>query len=261
EGVLMLVDTHCHLEMLGNEQEVGEIIQRARDAGLTFMVTIGTDYLSSEKACEFAGQYSDVFATAGVHPHEVKTVTSNIFKKFEDLIQHHPKIKGIGETGLDFYYDHSPRDIQRSAFIDHIRLAKKSGLPLIIHSRNAPEETIEILRNEKAEEVGGIIHCFTENMEMALAAIELNFLISFSGIITFKNSSALREVVAQLPLDKILIETDSPFLTPAPFRGKKNEPMRVKQVAEKIAEIKNISLEKVMSFTTNNAKKIYGISN
>ena len=256
----MLVDTHCHLDMLGDGQEVEAIILRAREASLIFMVTIGTDFASSEKSCELTRQYSDVFATVGIHPHEVKTIGSEIFDQFRDLIDGYPKVRGIGETGLDFYYDHSPRETQKAAFVDHIRLAQERALPLVIHSRNAPKETIDILKKEKAEKVGGIIHCFTENLEMALAAIELNFLISFSGIITFNNSSSLREVVSQIPLDKILIETDSPFLSPVPFRGKKNEPMRVMHVAEKIAEIKKVPLEKIMSQTTENAKKIYGLT-
>ncbi|MBI1818957.1 MAG: TatD family hydrolase [Nitrospirae bacterium] len=255
----MLTDTHCHLDMLGNPKEVEEIIARARETGLVLMVTIGTDLPSSQKAGDYALNYPDVYATAGMHPHEVKTVTPEIFDPFRELIRKNSKIRGIGETGLDFYYDHSPREAQRSFFAGHIQLAKETGLPLIVHSRNAAEETIEILKKENAAEAGGIIHCFTENLEMARKAIEMNFMISFSGIITFKNSTDLQEAAAQIPLDKILIETDAPFLSPAPYRGKKNEPMYVKKVAEKIAEIKKIPLEEVEWVTTQNAKKIYGI--
>jgi TatD DNase family protein len=255
----MLSDTHCHLEMLGDPKEVEEIIARARETGLVLMVTIGTDLPSSQKASDYAQNYPDVYATVGMHPHEVKTVTPEIFDQFRELIRKNSKIRGIGETGLDFYYDHSPREAQRSSFAGHIQLAKETGLPVIVHSRNAAEETIEILKKENAAEAGGIIHCFTENLDMARKAIEMNFMISFSGIITFKNSTDLQEAAAQIPLDKILIETDAPFLSPIPFRGKKNEPMRVKQVAEKIAEIKKIPLEEVEWVTTQNAKKIYGI--
>ncbi len=255
----MLTDTHCHLDMLGEPKEVEAIIARARETGLVLMVTIGTDLASSQKASDYALNYPDVYATVGMHPHEVKTATPEIFDQFKELIRKNSKIKGIGETGLDFYYDHSPRETQRSCFASHIQLAKETGLPLIVHSRNAAEETIEILKIENAVETGGIIHCFTENLDMARKAIAMNFMISFSGIITFKNSTELQEAAAQIPLDKILIETDAPFLSPIPFRGKKNEPMRVKQVAEKIAEIKNIPLEEVERVTTQNAKTIYGI--
>ncbi len=255
----MLSDTHCHLEMLGDPKEVEEIIARARETGLVLMVTIGTDLPSSQKASEYAQTYPEVYATVGMHPHEVKTATPEIFDQFRELIRSNSKIRGIGETGLDFYYDHSPRETQRSYFAGHIQLAKETGLPVIVHSRNAAEETIEILKKENAAEAGGIIHCFTENLDMARKAIEMNFMISFSGIITFKTSTDLQETAAQIPLDKILIETDAPFLSPIPFRGKKNEPMRVKQVAEKIAEIKKIPLEEVEWVTTQNAKKIYGI--
>lgn len=255
----MLTDTHCHLDMLGEPKEVEEIIARARETGLVLMVTIGTDLPSSQKASDYTLNYPDVYATVGMHPHEVKTVTPEIFDQFRELIRKNSKIRGIGETGLDFYYDHSPRETQRSYFAGHIQLAKETGLPLIVHSRNAAEETIEILKKENAAEAGGIIHCFTENLDMARKAIEMNFMISFSGIITFKTSTDLQEAAAQIPLDNILIETDAPFLSPIPFRGKKNEPMRVKQVAEKIAEIKKIPLEEVERVTTQNAKKIYGI--
>jgi TatD DNase family protein len=259
KGRIMLTDTHCHLDMLGEPKEVEEIIARARETGLVLMVTIGTDLPSSQKASDYTLNYPDVYATVGMHPHEVKTVTPEIFDQFRELIRKNSKIRGIGETGLDFYYDHSPRETQRSYFAGHIQLAKETGLPLIVHSRNAAEETIEILKKENAAEAGGIIHCFTENLDMARKAIEMNFMISFSGIITFKTSTDLQEAAAQIPLDNILIETDAPFLSPIPFRGKKNEPMRVKQVAEKIAEIKKIPLEEVERVTTQNAKKIYGI--
>ncbi|MBI1824618.1 MAG: TatD family hydrolase [Nitrospirae bacterium] len=253
-------DTHCHLEMLGNEGEIKGKIARAREAGLGLMVSIGTDLASSQEAGEFARAYPEVYATIGVHPHEAKLATDDTLEQFMEMIRNNTKIRGIGETGLDFYYDHSPRDIQTASFIGHIELAKKTGLPLVVHSRNAPKETIEVLKEHDAGKTGGIIHCFSENLEMARGAIELGFLISFSGIITFKTAGELQKVILDVPLDRILIETDSPFLSPVPYRGKKNEPAYVIKVAEKIAEIKSISLEEVASATTQNAKKIYGLT-
>lgn len=256
----MLTDTHCHLEMLGNEAEVDGIIKRAKEAGIGMIVTIGTDLASSQRASNFARAYPEVFATVGIHPHDAKLATSETFDQFLDLIRQNRKIRGIGETGLDFYYDHSPREIQKKAFADHIELARETGLPVVVHSRNAAKETIEALKESGADKVGGIIHCFSENMEMAKEAIHLNFLISFSGIITFKNAGELQKVVAEIPLDKILIETDSPFLTPVPYRGKKNEPCYVLKVAEKIAEIKNVSLDEVIASSSENGRKIFGIT-
>jgi TatD DNase family protein len=256
----MLSDTHCHLEMLGTEEEIQEKIARAKAGGVELIVTIGTDLASSRVASDYAKNHHEVYATVGVHPHEAKLATEDTLEQFLEMIRHNQKIRGIGETGLDFYYDHSPRDIQISSFKGHIELARKTDLPLVVHSRNAPKETLAVLKENQADQIGGIIHCFSENLEMARGAIELNFLISFSGIITFKTAGELQRVVGEIPLEHMLIETDSPFLSPAPYRGKKNEPAYVMKVAEKIAEIKKIPLEEVTRVTTCNAKRIYGIT-
>ncbi|HXN07710.1 MAG TPA: TatD family hydrolase [Nitrospiria bacterium] len=256
----MLIDTHCHIEMLGNEIERTEAIKRAREAGVAAMVSIGTDLSSSETASKLAMDHPDIFATVGVHPHDAKTAGPEVYDRFRELIRTNPRIRGIGETGLDYYYDHSPREIQRKVFAEHISLAKETELPLVIHSRNAPEETLEILLKEEAWSAMGIFHCFSETEEVALKAMDLGFYISFSGIITFKKAEALQAVVSKVPLERILVETDAPFLSPVPFRGKKNEPAFVRLVAEKIAEIKNIPLEEVMAQTSRNARIIFGIS-
>jgi TatD DNase family protein len=256
----MLSDTHCHLEMLGDDPEIGKLITNAREEGLSLIVTIGTDPDSSRRASALSKVYPDVWATVGIHPHESGMATPEAMETFRQLIRENPRIRGIGETGLDYHYDHAPRETQKSSFVRHIALAREVRLPLVVHSRNAAPDTLELLKKEGASEVGGILHCFSENWEMAEALLGLNFMISFSGIITFKNAAALREVVSRVPLDRILIETDAPYLAPAPYRGKRNEPGFVKKVAEKISEIRNLPLSEVISATTRNAREIYRVT-
>lgn len=252
----MLIDSHAHLEMPDFNRDLKEVIKRARDSGIEYIFTVGTERKDWQKAIKIAETYPFVFAILGVHPHNAKEIDDETYSELRNLCKN-SKVKAYGEIGLDFYRNLSPREIQIKRFVEQIKLAKELGLPIVIHDRDAHEETIEILRSEKANVFGGIIHCFSGDYEMAKQCIEMNFYISIPGSITFKNASGLVEVVKKIPLESILIETDSPFLTPEPFRGKRNEPSYVRFVAQKISEIKNVSFEKVAEATSNNALKIF----
>jgi TatD DNase family protein len=192
---------------------------------------------SSQAAVQLAGQTGNIFATVGVHPHEAREIQPDWYPQLRRLAEH-PKVVAFGEIGLDFHYDHSPRDIQCRRFREQIQLAREIGLPLVIHTREANEQTLEILHEENAREIGGVFHCFSGDFRLAQEALHLGFYISFSGIITFRNAEPLREIARAIPDDRLLIETDAPYLTPVPFRGKRNESANVKLVAEQLAAIK-----------------------
>jgi TatD DNase family protein len=252
----MLIDTHTHLHdpQFDTDREV--VIQRARQDGVDLMITIGTDLETSRQAVELTERYDFVFATVGVHPHEVKTIQGHSYQVLEQLAQH-PKVVAYGEVGLDFYYMHSPKDLQQRHFREQIRLARRLGLPLVIHTRQAPETTLTILQEEKADEVGGVFHCYTGDLSTAQAALSLNFFISFSGILTFQKALNLQEVARQIPEDSLLVETDCPYLAPIPHRGKRNEPSYVRHVAEKLAQLKVLSYEDLAQITSQNTRKLF----
>jgi len=249
----MLIDTHAHLEML---EDIPQVIERARDTGIERIVAVSSDLISSNKTVEIAEDFPMVFTAVGIHPHEASSFDEEVLSQIEDLCNEQ-KVVAIGETGLDYHYMHSPRDIQINSFRRHIELAKKLDLPLIIHVREAHDDVLKMLKEEAAWETMGVIHSFTGDYETARKYIDEGFYISFSGILTFKNAEDIRQAARKIPIERILIETDSPYLAPIPFRGKRNEPSYVKYVAEKIAELRGLSSEKIEEETTTNAKNLF----
>lgn len=257
-----LVDSHCHIDGEAFDADRDEVVQRARDAGVVAMLNVGTGDPHSDdfrKAVAVAELYGNVYSSVGVHPHDAKLYDDKAEAHLTDLVRSSNKVIAWGEIGLDYYYDHSPRDVQREVFRRQIRVAKTLNLPILIHSRDADDDTVEVLREEcgptnsdKGVRVPGIMHCFGGTPEMAMALLPLGFLISFAGNVTFKKAENLREAARIVPLDKLLIETDCPFLTPIPFRGKRNEPAYVEHTARFLAEFYGITLEALADQTTRN---------
>lgn len=254
----MLFDTHAHLNAEQFESDLSEVIERAQKEGVGSMVIVGFDRPTINRAMELVNQYDFMYACVGWHPVDAIDMTDEDLVWIEEL-SNHPKVVAIGEMGLDYHWDKSPKEVQKDVFRKQIRLAKKVNLPIVIHNREATADIVEILREEGAEEVGGIMHCFSGSVEVAKECLQMNFYISLGGPVTFKNAKKPKEVAEAVPLDKLLIETDCPYLAPHPYRGKRNEPSYVKLVAEQIAEIKGVSYEEVALKTTANAKKIFGI--
>jgi TatD DNase family protein len=255
----MLFDTHVHLNADQYKEDLEEVIDRALTEGISRMVVVGFDRPTIEKAMELVEKYDFLYASVGWHPVDAIDMKDEDLLWIEELASH-PKVVAIGEMGLDYHWDKSPKDIQKEVFRKQIQLAKKVKLPIVIHNRDATADIVQILKEEHAEDVGGIMHCFSGSTEVAKECVDMNFYISLGGPVTFKNAKKPKEVAEAIPLDKLLIETDCPYLTPHPFRGKRNEPSYVKLVAEEIAEIKGISLEEVAEVTTANAKKLFGIN-
>lgn len=255
---MLLIDTHAHLDSSRFNKDRAEVIKNARDTGVSYIVNIGADLKSSRYSVKLAREYPFIFATVGIHPHDAIGLDANVLAELEKLAGEE-KVVAIGEIGLDYYYDHSPRDIQRAAFIDQLVLAKKLNLPIVVHSREAEEDTMNILKEHYRQGGTGILHCFSGSLKMAREALELGFYLAFGGIVTFKNAGGLLEVLEELPLDRILLETDCPYLSPVPYRGKRNEPAYLPYVAEKIGEIKGVSLEEVAEITTANAIRVYNL--
>jgi TatD DNase family protein len=248
----MLVDSHCHLDFPDFEGEVDGVVERARRAGVGLMLTVGTTLKRFERVLEIAERHDCVFCSLGVHPHEADIEGEVALDRLIDLANH-PKVVGIGETGLDFHYGHSSREGQEASFRTHIAAARETGLPLILHTRDADEDTLRILREERKNGAyRGVFHCFGGSRELANAAIDLGFHISFSGILTFKKANAVREVARRLPVERLLVETDSPYLAPVPYRGRRNEPALVTHVAAVAAEMKEIEPEAFAAQTTKN---------
>ncbi|MDP4161534.1 MAG: TatD family hydrolase [Bacillota bacterium] len=255
----MLFDTHVHLNAEQYSEDLEEVIERAKSEGVSEMVVVGFDRPTIERAMELTEAYDFIYACIGWHPVDAIDMTDQDLLWIEELSAH-PKVVAIGEMGLDYYWDKSPKEVQKEVFRRQIRLAKKVKLPIVIHNRDATADIVQILKEEKAEEVGGIMHCFSGSVEIAKECVKMNFFISLGGPVTFKNAKAPKEVAAEIPLEKLLIETDCPYLTPHPHRGKRNEPAFVKLVAEQIAEIKGLTLENVAEATTKNAEKLFGIN-
>ena len=243
------------------ESDVSSVIQRATEAGVSHLITIGTDIEDSRKAIAIAEGHDYIYAAVGIHPHDVKDIADieDISETINKLASN-KKVVALGETGLDYHYMHSPAKLQQEHFRLEINVAKSMGLPVIVHSREAKEDTLQILKEENIGTTGGVLHCFSGDMEMAEKAMEMGLYISFSGVITFKNARNILDIVKAVPLSRILIETDAPFLTPVPHRGKRNEPAFVRLVAEKIAELKGISLEELGSAVMSNASKLFKIT-
>ena len=251
----MLIDTHCHLEMEPYDQDRPEVVRRAMDGGIYRILTIGTNLEFSRKAADIADEYPAVFAAVGIHPHDAQGVDDQTYSQIRELAQR-SKVIAYGEIGLDFYKMYSPKEDQRREFIRQLRVARELDLPLIIHDRDAHDETLEILEGEGGL-FRGVFHCFAGNEQMADQLIALGFHISFTGSITFGDKMKAHRVIRACPADRLLIETDAPFLTPAPHRGKRNEPLGVRRVAEKIAEIKGLSFEDAAWITTDNAYRLF----
>jgi TatD DNase family protein len=256
----MLIDSHAHIQGKEYADEREAIIARACQAGVEKIIAVGGagDMTSNAEAVALAESFPNIYATVGMHPHDAKDVGAKDLAKLKELAAH-PKVVAVGETGLDYYYSHSPHDVQRRVFGQFIQMARETDLPIVVHERDAAQEAAELLRSEGSGKLRGVIHCFTGNYEAACAYLDLGFYLSFTGIITFKNAEPLREVVQKVPLERMLVETDSPFLTPAPHRGKRNEPAYVRFVAGTIAEIKGITLEKVAQVTTKNVQNLFKI--
>lgn len=251
----MLIDSHCHLEY---DSFTGDpVVQRAREAGVGICVTIGTKLSTFPKTLAVAEQYDNVWCSVGVHPHDAATEP---LTDAAALVEHtkHPKVVGIGETGLDYYYDHSPRAEQATNFLVHIDAAQETGLPLIIHTRDAEDDTIAILEEKmKKAPFTGVLHCFTGSAKLAEAGVAMGLFVSASGIITFKNSEPLRAVFRNVPMDRLLVETDAPYLAPIPHRGKRNEPSFVVHTAAALAAIKGVSPEEIAAVTTENFRRLF----
>lgn len=255
----MYFDSHAHLDDEKFNEDRKELILQAREKGVDLILNPGSDLPSSKAAAALAQQYDFFYAAVGVHPHEAKDVTEETYEELEKL-SNCPKVVAIGEIGLDYHYDYSPRDVQKEIFKRQMRLASDLNLPIIIHNREAHGDTYEILEQYFNPKKGGVMHSYSGSVEMAKKFIDMGLYLSVSGPVTFKNAKKNVEVVREIPLEHLLIETDSPYLTPVPYRGKKNHPAMVQYVAKKIAEIKGISLEEVAERTKENAKMLFRIS-
>jgi TatD DNase family protein len=251
----MLTDTHTHLNHALFDEDREEVIARALENGVTRIVNIGFNRETIPTSIELAEKHDFIYSSVGWHPQDAKDMTEGDLEWIENLCSH-DKVVAIGEIGLDYHWDTSPKDLQQRVFREQIRLARKVGLPILIHNREAHLDVLAILKEEKAAEVGGIMHCFSGSWETAKQCLDMNFHISFGGPVTFKNAKQPKEVLARVPMDRLLLETDAPYLTPHPFRGKRNETGYVRLVAEAAAEIKGVSLEEIASITTENAIKL-----
>ena len=253
----MLVDSHCHLDYLAADNDLEEVVGRARRAGVGRMITICTKLSEFDEVEAIAARFEDVYCSVGVHPHEAAEEGQRDAGRLIELAGR-PKVVGIGETGLDYYYEHSPRARQRESFIAHIEAARETGLPLIVHARDADDDTVEVLQSEARKGAfPGVIHCFTAGPALAEAALDIGFYISVAGIVTFRSAEALRQTVASVPLDRLLVETDSPYLAPVPKRGKKNEPAFVVHTAEALAEARGLAPADFAAATSENFFRLF----
>ena len=252
----MLIDTHVHLNADQYDEDLQEVIDRALEEGIDRMFVVGFDTNTIERTMKLIDQYDFIYGIIGWHPVDAIDCTEERLQWIEELSKH-PKIIGIGEMGLDYHWDKSPKDIQKDVFRKQIALAKRVQLPIIIHNREATQDCVDILKEENASEVGGIMHSFSGSNEIADEILKMNFYISLGGPVTFKNAKQPKEVAQHVPLDRLLVETDAPYLSPHPYRGKRNEPARVKLVAEQIAELRGISYEEVCKATTENAERLF----
>lgn len=254
----MLFDSHAHIDakQFDNDREL--VIKRARLNDVSYIMNPGADFESSVRAVELAENNDFIYAAVGIHPHDASTMDESMLELLRAM-SGKEKVKAIGEIGLDYYRDISPRDIQRKWFVEQIRLAKSLKMPVIIHDRDANEDVLKILKEEHAFETGVLMHCFSGSAELARQYVKLGAFISVAGPITYKNARKTIEVVETVPIDKLMIETDCPYLTPEPYRGKRNEPMYVKHVCQKMADIKGVSYEEFAAYTCQNAKNFFGI--
>ncbi len=255
---LMLIDSHAHIQFEDFQDDIPGVLKRAKDAGVGCMINVGTGVESSRQVVDLASKNPNLFAAVGIHPHDVGGMTDEDLQSIKEIARDE-KVVAIGEVGLDFHYEHSPREVQLTRLRDFVRLAHEVKLPLIIHCRDAFEDCFKILDEEDGWKRGGVFHCYTGDLETAKKILKKGFYVSFSGIVTFKKSTELQNVARNLPRDRFLIETDCPFLTPEPYRGKKNEPAYVRLVAQKMAELKNVSLGDIERISARNTKELFGL--
>ncbi|MFC4303340.1 TatD family hydrolase [Cohnella boryungensis] len=256
----MLIDTHAHLDSPKFDNDREEVIARALEAGIDTIVNIGFNRETIPSTMALAEKYPYIFAAVGWHPTDAVDMRLEEDLAWIERLCSHPKVVAIGEIGLDYYWDTSPKEIQHTVFREQIRLARKLNKPIVIHNRDAHEDVVRLLKEEKAEEVGGIMHCFSGSWETAKKCLDMNFYISFGGPVTFKNARVPKEVLERVPLDRILLETDAPYLAPHPYRGKRNESAYVRLVAEAAAEIKSISVEEIEKITSENGRRCLGLT-
>jgi TatD DNase family protein len=253
----MLVDSHCHLDFPHLSDQLDDVLARARQAGIETLVTICTRVRKFDSVLAIAKAHDNIFCSVGTHPHNADEERDIPLEEILSLAQH-PKVVAIGEAGLDYHYDNAPRDDQEKGFRTHIAAARETGLPLVIHTRDADEDTARILSEEMDKGAfTAVLHCFTAGAELARKGVELGLYVSFSGVLTFKNSDELREIAASLPMDRVLVETDAPFLSPEPMRGRKNEPANVVHTAARLAEAKGVSADEIASATTDNFYRLF----
>ncbi|MDO4626105.1 MAG: YchF/TatD family DNA exonuclease [Pasteurellaceae bacterium] len=258
---MFIVDSHCHLDALDYEnlhKDVDDVITKAKDRGVQHLLTIGVTLSRFEKQRYALSHRNDISFACGVHPLDLDDEPFDIVRLTE--LARHPKVVAIGEIGLDYHYSADNKPIQQRIFAEQIQVANQLNKPVIIHTRSAREDTIQILRDNHAEQCGGVLHCFTENWAMAKQALDLGFYISCSGIITFKNAEDIRDVIRQVPLDRLLVETDSPYLAPVPYRGKQNQPAYTREVCDYVASLKGLTSEEFAQITTQNFEKLFKIN-
>lgn len=254
----MIWDTHAHLDDPAYREDFEEVISRMKSSGISRVTNVGCDLTSSQRSTQLAQDYDFIYATIGIHPHNAEEVTDDTWAKLLILAKQ-PKVLAWGEIGLDYYHDLSPRPIQKERFIQQINLANQVALPIVIHNRDAHQDVLEIIKAHPPK-YGGVFHCYSGSWEMAKILLNLGFYLSFAGPVTFKNARHTVEVAMNAPMDRILVETDSPYLTPEPLRGKRNEPTYVREIVKKLADIKKISFEDVAQQTMSNAENIFQIS-
>lgn len=253
-----MIDSHCHINTERFDSDRDDVLKRARDAGVEGLIVIGAagDLELCRSAIAMAQDHPDIWATVGVHPHNAEACSPDVLDAVREMATH-PRVVAVGETGLDYYYDTSSPESQRQAFKAFIEMARGCSKPLVLHVRDAHADALEIARREGAETVGGVVHCFTGTRQEAAQWLELGFHLGITGIVTFKNAGELPRVVQETPIDRLLIETDSPYLAPVPHRGRRNEPAFVAQVAERVAELKGVSVSEVDTATANNTRRLF----
>jgi TatD DNase family protein len=259
--MLPIVDSHCHLDFEDFREDLPAVLDRARATGLVAMVCVGSggDLGTAERAVELAGREPEVFAAIGIHPHDAAKMTPELWPALEELAKK-PRVVGIGETGLDYFYDHSPRQVQREVFERFLKLATAAKRPVICHVRDAHDDAVAVLRAGPIPDAGGVIHCFSGNVEDARRYLDLGLHLSFSGVITFKKADDLREAAAYAPADRILVETDAPFLAPIPHRGQRNEPSFVAKTLDSLARVRGITPSQAAEATTANAFRLFDLT-
>ncbi|MBF0557526.1 MAG: YchF/TatD family DNA exonuclease [Nitrospirae bacterium] len=251
-----MIDTHCHLDMDPFEADRDDVIKRAREAGIEAFLCIGSDFEGNKGAVALAEKHDDIYAVVGMHPHDAKDFTKAVFDQIK-IWAAHKKVVAVGEIGLDYHYDHSPREVQRDVFRQQLDYAKESGLPVVVHSRDASEDTLSILKDSGVGQ--GVMHCFSGDSDMADRVLAMGFHISFAGQVTFKKATQLREIAKTIPDERLLVETDAPFLAPEPLRGKRNEPAFILHTARFLAQLRGVSLEDIDRMTTLNARRLFGV--